>query len=582
MAFSLAGLFRTTQADTTAVSQPAPRTENTGSTGGGQNLVPGKTVSGEVVGREGDEIQIRIAKDTVISAKMEKEIQTNTGQNVTFQIRSNSSGVIALRPLFQNMAQENTALRALSQAGIEVNAKSMQMVFSMMKEGMSIDKGSLQEMYRQVAGAEEADIPAIVQMNRLGIEVTPENLRQFEAYKNYEHQLISAFEQVAEEIPQTVAALFAEGNGQEGMALIGRLLTVFGAVEEAGQDMAATADGALPDSGAAGEAAGPAAAGDKVVITENIGETMQPGSVAEDMLLPKEEGLVSGQQEAEIMAKEGAANRAIPEEAQIALQDRAGLAELFRNAGGDLQLAEQIRQGQVSQEEFYRAVQELVHRAGSRTEGEAVKELFLSKGFQKILQNKVSAQWTLTAPENLEKKEVERLYSRLHEQTRQLTQALEGTKADSPLFKSLQNIRDNVDFMNQLNQMYTYVQLPLKFRGENAHGDLYVYTNKKNLARKDGNISAFLHLDMEYLGMVDVYVAMEKGRISTRFCLEDEKSLDLLEKNIDTLTERLTEKGYRTEMKLMLKEESGNVMEEIIRADKNISMISELSFDVRA
>ncbi len=582
MAFSLAGLFRTTQADTTAVSQPAPRTENTGSTGGGQNLVPGKTVSGEVVGREGDEIQIRIAKDTVISAKMEKEIQTNTGQNVTFQIRSNSSGVIALRPLFQNMAQENTALRALSQAGIEVNAKSMQMVFSMMKEGMSIDKGSLQEMYRQVAGAEEADIPAIVQMNRLGIEVTPENLRQFEAYKNYEHQLISAFEQVAEEIPQTVAALFAEGNGQEGMALIGRLLTVFGAVEEAGQDMAATADGALPDSGAAGEAAGPAAAGDKVVITENIGETMQPGSVAEDMLLPKEEGLVSGQQEAEIMAKEGAANRAIPEEAQIALQDRAGLAELFRNAGGDLQLAEQIRQGQVSQEELYRAVQELVHRAGSRTEGEAVKELFLSKGFQKILQNKVSAQWTLTAPENLEKKEVERLYSRLHEQTRQLTQALEGTKADSPLFKSLQNIRDNVDFMNQLNQMYTYVQLPLKFRGENAHGDLYVYTNKKNLARKDGNISAFLHLDMEYLGMVDVYVAMEKGRISTRFCLEDEKSLDLLEKNIDTLTERLTEKGYRTEMKLMLKEESGNVMEEIIRADKNISMISELSFDVRA
>lgn len=582
MAFSLAGLFRTTQADTTAVSQPAPRTENTGSTGGGQNLVPGKTVSGEVVGREGDEIQIRIAKDTVISAKMEKEIQTNTGQNVTFQIRSNSSGVIALRPLFQNMAQENTALRALSQAGIEVNAKSMQMVFSMMKEGMSIDKGSLQEMYRQVAGAEEADIPAIVQMNRLGIEVTPENLRQFEAYKNYEHQLISAFEQVAEEIPQTVAALFAEGNGQEGMALIGRLLTVFGAVEEAGQDMAATADGALPDSGAAGEAAGPAAAGDKVVITENIGETMQPGSVAEDMLLPKEEGLVSGQQEAEIMAKEGAGNRAIPEEAQIALQDRAGLAELFRNAGGDSQLAEQIRQGQVSQEEFYRAVQELVHRAGNRTEGEAVKELFLSKGFQKILQNKVSAQWTLTAPENLEKKEVERLYSRLHEQTRQLTQALEGTKADSPLFKSLQNIRDNVDFMNQLNQMYTYVQLPLKFRGENAHGDLYVYTNKKNLARKDGNISAFLHLDMEYLGMVDVYVAMEKGRISTRFCLEDEKSLDLLEKNIDTLTERLTEKGYRTEMKLMLKEESGNVMEEIIRADKNISMISELSFDVRA
>ena len=136
--------------------------------------------------------------------------------------------------------------------------------------------------------------------------------------------------------------------------------------------------------------------------------------------------------------------------------------------------------------------------------------------------------------------------------------------------------------MNQLNQMYSYVQLPMKLRGENAHGDLYVYTNKKNLAKKDGNVSAFLHLDMEHLGMVDVYVAMERGRINTNFYLADEKSLDLLEQNIDTLTKRLTEKGYQADAKLMLKEESGNVMEEIIRADKNISVISELSFDVRA
>ena len=586
MAFSLAGLFRTTTADTASVSQTAPRTENAGNGDGGRNLVPGKTVSGEVVGREGDEIQIRIAKDTVISARMEKEIQTNTGQNVTFQIRSNSSGVIALRPLFQNMAQENTALRALAQAGIEANAKSMQMVFSMMKEGMSIDKGSLQEMYRQVAGAEEAAIPSIVQMNRLGIAVTPENLQQFEAYKNYEHQLISAFEQVAEEIPQAVASLFAEGGGQEGMALIDRLMTVFGSMEEAGEEISgAQGEGAADTGTAAGEASGTEAggqpAGDKTIITESGGEMALPGGESRvDAPLPDQAGVNAAGPEA--AAKEAGASAAPAQEAQIPPQDRDDLAQLFRNAGGDPRMAQQIEQGQMGQEELYRAVQELTKRAAGRNEAEAVKELFLSKGFQKIFQNKMSAQWTLTAPENLEKKEVERLYSRLHEQTRQLTQALEGTKADSPLFKSLQNIRDNVDFMNQLNQMYTYVQLPLKFRGENAHGDLYVYTNKKNLARKDGNVSAFLHLDMEYLGMVDVYVAMEKGKISTRFQLEDEKSLELLEKNMDTLTRRLTEKGYRTDVKLTLKEVGGNVMEEILRADKNISMISELSFDVRA
>ena len=60
------------------------------------------------------------------------------------------------------------------------------------------------------------------------------------------------------------------------------------------------------------------------------------------------------------------------------------------------------------------------------------------------------------------------------------------------------------------------------------------------------------------------------------------RALDLLEQNIDSLTQRLTEKGYRADAKLMLKEEAGNVMEEMIKSDKNISVISELSFDVRA
>ena len=147
MAFHLAGLFHGSTPDPVAASSAGAKTEYAGRGSADsqvRGLVPGQTVSGEVVDRSGDEIQIRIAKDTVIHARMEKEIQTNTGQNVTFQIRSNASGMIALRPLFHNMAQENTALRALSQAGIQVNGKSMQMVFSMMQEGMSIDKGSLQ------------------------------------------------------------------------------------------------------------------------------------------------------------------------------------------------------------------------------------------------------------------------------------------------------------------------------------------------------------------------------------------------------------------------------------------------------
>ncbi len=580
MAFHLAGLFHGSTPDPVAASSAGAKTEYAGRGSADsqvRGLVPGQTVSGEVVDRSGDEIQIRIAKDTVIHARMEKEIQTNTGQNVTFQIRSNASGMIALRPLFHNMAQENTALRALSQAGIQVNGKSMQMVFSMMQEGMSIDKGSLQEMYRQIVDMPEVDIPSIVQMNRLQIPVTPENLQQFSAYKNYEHQLISSFAQVAEEIPQAVAELFASGDAQEGVALMNRLLSIFGEGGDIAENMTDMLETMQTPEGAEEALAGQGAGADRVVITEeNQAGQAASDAIAEAMSAP-EEG-----ETAVRMGRQEAADARIREGGQIPQEDRASLAELLKQAGGSPEMAEALLEGRIGQEELYRAVQELGRQAHGRQSQEAVKELFVSKGFQKVLQNKMTNQWTLTTPEAVEKKEVEKLYQRLNEQTRQLAQALAGTKSDSSLYKSVQNIRENVDFMNQLNQMYAYVQLPLKFRGENAHGDLYVYTNKKNLARKDGNVSAFLHLDMEHMGMVDVYVAMEQGKINTNFYLADEKSLDLLEQNIDSLTQRLTEKGYRADAKLMLKEEAGNVMEEMIKSDKNISVISELSFDVRA
>ena len=540
-----------------------------------RNLSPGPTMSGEVVGREGDEIQIRIAKDTVVTAKMEKEVQMATGQTVTFQVRSNSSGLLALRPLFQNMAQESTALRALDQAGIEINGKSMQMVFSMMEEGMSIDKNSLQDMYRQILSVPEENISSIVQMNRLQIPVTPENIMQFEAYKNYEHQLLASFSQVAEEIPQAVLDIFATGSPREAAAFISQLLTIFeGKLGEAPGEM----EGVLPSEGT-----GTAEAGKGGTV---VGETPVSMVVTEDgsgeIIVKTAEKIVSDILEEPGSELEGS-GKLDKEEGAIPKEDRSNLAALIRKAGGSSELAGQILRGEIGKEALYRAVKELSLHAGDRGTQEAVKDLFLSKGFQKIFQSKMDSQWMLTTPGSVEKESVSRLYERLNEQTRQLTQALsESVKADSPLYKSVETIRENVDFMNQLNQTYTYVQLPLKFRGENAHGELYVYTNKKSLAKREGTVSAFLHLDMEHLGMVDVYVAMEQGRINTNFYLEDEASLILLEKNMDMLTKRLTEKGYQANAKLMLREESGGVMEEILKTDKNVSMIGSQSFDVRA
>ena len=153
-------------------------------------------------------------------------------------------------------------------------------------------------------------------------------------------------------------------------------------------------------------------------------------------------------------------------------------------------------------------------------------------------------------------------------------------------FRATASLSQNVDFLQQLNQMYSYVQLPLHLQQRDAHGDLYVYTNKKNLARKDGNVSALLHLDMENLGPVDVYVAMQNSKVSTKFYLRDDEMIDFMAAHMDILTERLRKRGYDCSYSMAVREEktSGAAtkggLEPLLKQERGV-MLSRYAFDVR-
>lgn len=578
MALNLSGFFQPgiSQTDGTyRVSQTG--TERALPVGEELHLSSGQVISGEITERNGEDVQIRLStSDAVLHARMEQEMAASVGEQVTFEVKKGGDGLVMLRPLFQNMAQESTALSALSQAGIEAGEKSLQMVFSMMQEGMSVSREALQGMYKQVAFLEAGEIPAAVQMSRLQIPITNENLQQFMAYQNYEHQLSSAVMQIADEIPASVEQLFASGETGEGTALIGKLLQIF--------------EGKMPE--------------EANVLTE-AGEL--PAAVTEDIsILPEsekevqvKESLEGNQADTAIdkgMVKETVKQAAdLPEGAQpleassieetegnIKEADRIQLARLAESAGAQPETINRLLSGEMDFQKLSELVRELAQQAGAPLEQQAVKELFLSKAFQKIFRAQIGKQWTLTEPLQVEKQEVQRLYDRLNEQSRAITRALsEAVRGETQLGRSVSNLRENLDFMNQLNQLYQYVQLPLKLGGQQANGELYVYTNKKNLAKKNGNVSAFLHLDMEHLGAVDVYVTMQQNKIQTNFRLADEKSLLLLEKNMDLLTSRLQEKGYDTASSVTLLEEPKSAMEKILETDRNISVIGRQSFDVR-
>ena len=195
----------------------------------------------------------------------------------------------------------------------------------------------------------------------------------------------------------------------------------------------------------------------------------------------------------------------------------------------------------------------------------------------------------LLRPESTDKDGVKEIYQRLGKQLGTISEALTQLgQEQSSLGKTVQNMSQNLNFLNQMNSMYAYVQLPIKLSEGNAHGELYVYSNKKHLASKDGEVSALLHLDMEHLGAVDVHVKLKDSNVSTQFFLEDEEMLDFLYEHMDMLTERLKKRGYNMTYQMTVrgeKDESkaeNNTFQELIRENSNIPMMVNYSFDVRA
>ena len=561
-----------------------------------RNMVPGQTIQGEVVGKEGNSVQIALDEETVLTARLERDLNIALGQVMSFEVKTNSGSQLFLAPLYANMANQATILKALSAAGLPESANNIRMVSNMMQEGMPIDRDSLAYVSRQLLDFPNADPASVIQMIRLGLPVSEINIGQFEAYKNYEHQILQSAGQIMEEIPQTFQELLAEGKDAEAVSFYEQIIKAFIGTEGAeGQTEAGTQAGeAASADNAVGGSAGEILAGtlaktasDGLAESGNMqdGEEILKGSHAEAEGKMKETLQEIGNQENAAQKTDREAST----QAELSPKAWQRLGEMFQKLGADEALSKQIGNGSLSPKEVLTQLHHLLegnpHTIREDFQ-EDIKMLFGSRAFRNLLEAGMKNDWLIKPEDVADKEKVEQLYERIREQTARMEAAFHmAGKADSAGAKSVQNLQNNVDFMNQMNHLFTYIQLPLKMTGNEAHGDLYVYTNKKSLAKKDGNVSALLHLDMEHLGPLDVYVTMQQNlnKVSTSFTVKDEEALNLIAEHIHVLNERLEKRGYSMKANFQIKEDGAtNMMQEILDQNKNISVLSKTSFDMRA
>lgn len=515
-----------------------------------EGKMPGQSVTGEVIEADGQDILLAIGKNQLLRARLSLAMDVEAGQQLTFGIKSIGGMKVVLSPLFENMTSGSGAEKALELAGLPRNEETMKMVEAMMKEGMKLDPDSLSSMYRTVNAHMDADITTLVQLNRMGLPVTEENITQLQSYKNYEGQVTEGVKILMGEVAEQLSSLAASDNPEDVFTF---LKVVLG--EPSGTENVQTEENMAGD--------------DNVIQTfKNAVMTEAPEENAGKEKLPFMPGM------AEQAGEKGLG---------------MALSDVLQKAGFSEETVNACLKGELPAKELLTELGRLVKDGRLSTEQKnGILELLKDNEFLENLKKGLTEKFLLTPDEVGEDGQVEKLYERLDSQLSRMNQALQGMAKENPaLSQSIQNLSSNVEFMNQLNQMFTYVQLPLKLSGQEAAGELYVYTNKKNLAKKDGQVSALLHLDLEHLGEIDIHVSLKDSHVSTKFCLSDEKALDLVAANIDTLNQRLMKRGYSVDASFEQKDKAQHPIDEMLDRDKKVSskekvLISSSSFDARA
>ncbi len=553
------------------VGTPVPSTAVTSLTAAVRELVPGSIFEGNIAFVKGSNVILSLENGQNVHARLDKNaLKLVQGQSMFFQVKSNEDGVVAIRPYMGTGTSNPTLMRALQAAGLPIDDRNLQMVDAMMREQMPINADALAEMHRAVVGNEGVGVDTLVQMRKLDLPITPQMAAQFENYRNDTHMLLGQMNDLMEALPQ-----FLESQSMDLSQMVQMNSQLFGILSEGmtdGTDAAILADAdrvqqMMDAEGAAGITAPDAAEGEvEGMFFDSEAADAQPLV----RYAPQQLGAVLDSQMQESFS-----------DLLRSIGDLADNENVF-DEDGDLNLNLTARKmlSLIDGE-----LQAQLAKGGLETDD--VKELFSHKGYQKLLNNVMEEQWLVRPSDVKSKSKISDLYERLERQMEDISKVLKLTgNENSALGRSVDQIRGNVEFMNQVNQIYNYVQIPLKMSGQNANGDLYVYTNKRRARGENDELSAFLHLDMEHLGSTDVSVKMKGRSVDTNFSFSDDESYALVEKYLPILDAKLSALGYNVTLTVSGDRGKVDFVEDFLKKDLpgagSTGVVHRYSFDVRA
>ena len=540
----------------------------------------GMIFEGTVSSVRGNQVKLALSNGQQILARLAGKFSFEQGQSVFFQVKNNDGGTIEIKPYTVDGEGVNlTLMDALKAAGLPVDGTNLSMVNKMMEEQMPIDKISLNQMYQLVQDNKGINVTTLVELKRLGIEINQVNAAQFENYANDKQAITIAMDSLIEELPN---ALSAED------------LSMYKLVSQARDILNIVTDGLPEDAFISNEDADMSQYEAIMRDNQSAPVVKKHFNIAE---LFESLNSVSGESQ-DIQTTQKINNSSVID--NIFLQGNEAKSNTIGFILSDKQIEElneqvrklvaELQENNISLYSEDSSVVGILNDINSMLENtpanaDALRQLFSGEAFKLMLKETLEQQWMIK-PGDLEKnpKKIDGLYDKIEKQIINMENILKTSGVVNPKAEALaDNIRGNIEFMNQINEAYTYVQVPLKMNEKNASGQLYVYTNKKSMSNPDKELSAFLHLDLEHLGGTDVSIKMLHRKVTTNFYLDSDESYALVKQFLPVLEKRLQDKGYNCELNVNSGSKQMNFVAGFLKKDlPPTGQVHRYSFDIRA
>lgn len=540
----------------------------------------GMIFEGTVSSVRGNQVKLALSNGQQILARLAGKFSFEQGQSVFFQVKNNDGGTIEIKPYTVDGEGANlTLMDALKSAGLPVDGINLSMVNKMMEEQMPIDKTSLNQMYQLVQDNKDINVTTLVELTRLGIEINQVNAAQFENYANDKQAITIAMDSLIDELPN---ALSAED------------LSMYKLVTQARDILNIVTEG-LPEEAFISSEASDMSQYEAIIRDNKSAPVVKKHFNIAELF----ESLNSVSGESQDIHTTQKINNA-PATDTILLQENETKSNTIGFLLSDKQieeLNEQVRmllpdlqENNISLYSEDSSVVGILNDIKSMLENtpanaDILRHLFSGEAFKLMLKEALEQQWMIK-PGDLEKnpKKLDGLYDKIEKQITNMEIILKTSGVVNPKAEALaDNIRGNIEFMNQINEAYTYVQVPLKMNEKNASGQLYVYTNKKSMSNPDKELSAFLHLDLEHLGGTDVSIKMLHRKVTTNFYLDSDESYALVKQFLPVLEKRLQDKGYNCELNVNSGSKQMNFVAGFLKKDlPPTGQVHRYSFDIRA